>query len=159
MEEIYMKISKLSLAGIALLVALASVGVASAYEGWGCTPGFWKNHPEAWPDSAIQPERLFPLGDLNCDGAPDTYFDTLSYKGGPGVDGARRILIRATMAAHLNQVAFGEDFTCSEDWSLLFMHGMVSDDRDTIIANANLIDECNNSICEKENIGNFPMYG
>jgi len=41
------KISKLSLAGIVLLVALASVGVASANEGWGCTPGFWKNHPES----------------------------------------------------------------------------------------------------------------
>ena len=151
-----MKISKLSLAGIVLLVALASVGVASACEGWGCTPGFWKNHPEAWPDSAIQPEQPFPLGDLDSDGDPDTYLDTLSYKGGPGVDGARRILIRATIAAYLNQYAFGEDFTCSEDWVHLYLNGIVSDDRDTIIANANLIDECNNSICEKENIGDLP---
>jgi len=95
------------------------------------------------------------LGDLNGDGDPDTYLDTLSYKGGHGVDGARRILIRATIAAYLNQYAFGEDFTCSEDWVLLYFHGIVSGDRDMMIANANLIDECNNSICEKENIGDF----
>ena len=150
-----MRSSNVTLAGIVLLVALASVGVASAFAEWGCTPGFWKNHPESWPVSAGSPEQVFPMGDLNGDGAPDTYLHTLSYKGGPGMDGARRILIRATMAAYLNQNAFGENYTCSGDWILLYLHAIVSDDRDLMIANANLIDACNNSICEKENIGDF----
>jgi len=154
--DVTMKISKLSLAGIVLMVALASVGVASACEGWGCTPGFWKNHPEAWPDSAIPPEQLTGLGDVDGDGDPDTYIDMLGYKGGPGVDGARKILLRAATAAYLNQYAFGEDFTCSDDWFDLYVEAFLSGDRATMIANANLIDDCNNSICEKENIGDFP---
>jgi hypothetical protein len=147
------KISKLSLAGIVLLVALASVGVASANEGWGCTPGFWKNHPESWP-VRTSPEQLFGKMDLDDDGDLDTYMDVLGYKGGPGVDGAMRILYRTSVAAHLNQRGFGRDFTCSDDWVALYTEANMSGDRATIIANANLIDECNNSICAKEHIRN-----
>ena len=147
------KISTLSLAGIVLLIALASVGVASANEGWGCTHGFWKNHPESWP-VRTSPEQLFDGMDHDGDGDPDTYMDVLGYKGGPGVDGAMRILYRAAVAAHLNQRGFGRHFTCSDDWIALFWEANLSGDRGTILANAELIDECNNSICAKEFIQN-----
>ena len=147
----------IKLLGVVLLIALASVGVASACEGWGCTPGYWK-HPEIhpWPSSAYEPDDNLLVGDLNGDSDPDTYLDSLWYKGGNDIDGAKRILLRASTAAYLNQIAFGEDFTCSEDWYSLFYDVYYFGDRHAMIDAAAQIDECNNSICEKGNIGNFP---
>jgi hypothetical protein len=127
----------------------------------GCTPGYWK-HPDIhpWPSDAALPgddffvgQRLTPDADLDGDGDDDTYLDSLWYKGGNGVDGAMRILYRAATAAYLNEMAFDEDFTCGAEgsvygeWYELYLEGYLSEDRDTIIENAELIDECNNSFC------------
>ena len=85
-----MKASKLSLIGIVLTVTLVFVGVVSAEE-YGCSPGYWKNH-DSWP-GRISQEWTFGVN-LNGDQTQDTLLDTLKYKGGPGIDGAKRILLR-----------------------------------------------------------------
>jgi hypothetical protein len=128
----------------------------SVSENLGCTPGFWK-HPDIhpWPSYAPEPDDSMFVGDLNGDGDPDTYLDSLQYKGGNGIDGARRILLRASTAAYLNEIAFGEDYTCYNDWSDLFSDAYYHGDRHAMIDAAAQIDECNNSICEKDKIGNF----
>jgi len=74
----------------------------------GCTPGFWKNHPEVWPMSTNL--VLGNLTGLSSESAPsdlvsladDTLLEALKYRGGRGVEGAARILLRAAVAAGLN---------------------------------------------------------
>ena len=80
----------------------------------GCTPGYWKNHPEAWeeysPTTTLGQMLVNAQGTSAFDGAPaavsqyssTTMMDALSFGGGPGVDGAARILFRAAVAAYLN---------------------------------------------------------
>jgi len=71
----------------------------------GCTPGFWKNHPEAWPSAYATDDTLTSVFGT---GAPDvTLLEALSMKGGPGIDGAKGILARAATAALLNAETFG----------------------------------------------------
>jgi hypothetical protein len=70
----------------------------------GCTPGYWKNHTDQWvtftPDQPVDmfeiPAWLWMLMQN------DTPMDLLKYRGGPGDDGAARILLRHAMAAMLN---------------------------------------------------------
>jgi hypothetical protein len=76
----------------------------------GCTPGFWKNHPDCWCD-AYDPDDLvgdvFDIpGDLS-ELADDTLMAALKYKGGSGVIGAARNLLRHGVSALLN--------ACSDD--------------------------------------------
>jgi len=69
----------------------------------GCTQGFWKNHPEAWP-AHIQPGD--DLADYFVAAPPellgDTLMDALNYRGGKGYLGAARILLRTAVTAMLN---------------------------------------------------------
>ncbi len=71
--------------------------------GWhdGCTPGFWKNHPEAWlsdPDSLLT--NYFDEVPAALQG--DSLIMALKYPGGKGYLGAARILLRTAVAAMLN---------------------------------------------------------
>jgi hypothetical protein len=120
----------------------------SVDENLGCSPGYWK-HPDIhpWPSEADQPDANLFVGDLDGDGDADTFLDSLWYKGGSGIDGARRILLRASTAAYLNEAAFGDDFTCADTWEDLFADAFYGDDRKEMIHAADQIDECNNSIC------------
>lgn len=71
---------------------------------YGLTPGFWKNHPEAWPegyDTCTIVDDVFPaVSEYSLSG--DTLMQALRYKGGRGEEGAARILLRASVAAVLN---------------------------------------------------------
>ena len=71
----------------------------------GCTPGFWKNHPDCWC-TEYQPETL--VGDVWI--IPDelsklankTLLQALQGGGGPGAMGAAKILLRAATASLQN---------------------------------------------------------
>lgn len=71
----------------------------------GCTPGYWKNHEEAWGHTPYSPSarvvEVFPAA-AGLVGTDDTLMDALNYKGGPGPAGAARILLRAAVASLLN---------------------------------------------------------
>jgi hypothetical protein len=92
-----------------MLPVLASTAFANRIGNEGCTPGFWKNHPEAWqeynPDTKTL-ARMFsqvPLPDDVKDAYGDTLaIDALDFEGGPGYLGAARILLRHAVAAYLN---------------------------------------------------------
>jgi hypothetical protein len=155
-----MKISKLSFVGIVLLLTLASFGVVSACS---CTPGFWKapQHRYTWEgliptdnvavDSGSCMPRFFDL-----DGVPgyDSNLQALSYKGGPGIQGAQRIFLRAWVANQLN-VPYGgyELFTSEEAFTILTTY-----DRAGIIHDAEALDYENNfGICDV--LEQYPLPG
>jgi hypothetical protein len=72
----------------------------------GLTPGFWKNHTELWtgfsPGDSLSTlysgASLYGLGNVSL-------LDALSFPGGKGLDGAAKILLRAAVAAALNEVS------------------------------------------------------
>jgi len=107
MKKLFRIIGVVAILSISLLVATA--GAVSGHEvdvcePGGLTPGFWKNHTEAWyglsPDTRLEssgfdiPDAL-RLDDYTC-------LEALKFKGGPGEIGAARILLRAAVAAYLN---------------------------------------------------------
>ncbi len=79
----------------------------------GCTPGYWKNHINAWIfyvpgqtiESALDPNQVWWWQSLPVEVAElglDTLIDALKYHGGPGIEGAARILLRQLVAGLLN---------------------------------------------------------
>ena len=72
----------------------------------GCTPGFWKNHPEWWPtpfdptSSTVGGTYLLPTFATSLTG--DLLITALDYPGGPDDLGAAMILLRAATASVLN---------------------------------------------------------
>lgn len=81
----------------------SSASAVNAGDTEGCTPGYWKQsqHFDSWEE--YLPTRL--VGSVFDNAAPfadRTLVQGLSLKGGPGVDGAKQILLRAAVAAVLN---------------------------------------------------------
>jgi hypothetical protein len=114
-------------------------------EGEGCTPGYWKNHPSAWPADYSTSDPL----SMYFDGAapPGTLLEALRFKGGPRVEGAKQILARAATAALLNAAAFSDyPYTVEQLMDLVsdqFSYGT----RETILHLAAMLDDYNNLGC------------
>ena len=76
----------------------------------GCTPGYWKNHPESWLETPTDTVPVYtPSTPLNTISAGfDTYLPGFTFGaaleggGGKGVTGAAQILARAATAAWLD---------------------------------------------------------
>jgi hypothetical protein len=67
----------------------------------GCTPGFWKNHPEEWPIPNRTLEEVYNVPDaFGLDNR--TLLQALSFQGGPGLAGMARNLLRHSVAGLLN---------------------------------------------------------
>jgi uncharacterized repeat protein (TIGR01451 family) len=89
---------------------------------YGRTPGYWKNHSEAWPNGYLPgnfiqtvfvvPASLLKSGELDLDrlGGKDTLMGGLAYRGGSTLSGGAQILFRAAIAALLNEAYYGADF-------------------------------------------------
>ena len=97
----------LCLAVAGLIVALAPAFSVSAVGtgNQGCTPGYWKNHLDSWEEynpATATVGGAFQLGSASIPQKGDTLVQALNYGGGSGIDGARRILLRAATAAILN---------------------------------------------------------
>jgi hypothetical protein len=120
----------------------------------GCTPGYWKNHTEAWQD--YTPGRLlkFPFDfppELAAYGEM-SMLQALSFKGGSDLDGAARILLRAAVAAYLNAAHEGvgypfRRFMDPGNLESQINAALASLDRDTMLALAAELDEANNLGC------------
>lgn len=72
----------------------------------GCSPGFWKNHMDMWAPAgasgAMGLASVFSSAAAFTALQNSTLMDALNFKGGKGVDGAARILLRQAVAAWLN---------------------------------------------------------
>jgi hypothetical protein len=116
-------------------------------EFYGGTPGFWKNHPDAWvgftPDDSVCvnfPEAQ-PYGFCG-----DSLMEALRYRGGRGDVGAARILLRAATAAILNaeHPVINYPLTTAEILASV-NSALASGDRDVMINLATLLDDNNNA--------------
>jgi len=114
-------------------------------EGEGCTPGFWKNHHNDW--EGYTPDQL--VGDVfeGCSVfdslANDTLDDALRYNGGRDVLGGARIMLRACVAALLNEAHDEVDYSVDGVIGLCNV-ACESEDRSTMIGLGGLLDNANN---------------
>jgi hypothetical protein len=112
----------------------------------GCTPGFWKQpqHFDSWPDG-IDP-LTFTLADagfLGTGNQDTTLLAALSFQGGPTLQDAKNILMRAAAAAYLNSLAVDYPLSTAEVISMVNV-ALASGDRATILALAGVLDANNN---------------
>lgn len=150
-----------SLAAAVLTLAMLAIAAAPAVnifavtvgDAHGCTPGFWKNHPLAWQE--YTPSTLVHQAGFgtNLPQSGDTLQQALSYGGGSGVDGARRILLRAATAAMLNAAHDSLDYPLRRWQSPPDPSGfmpivkslLAGTDRAAMLAYADYLDRINNS--------------
>ena len=155
---------KLSLLGL-LFALVAGLGLAAPAHAVntgneGCTPGYWKNHPESWqevrPGSLLtydHPSTAFPpfapsTSDLDGNGTADTFMDALRFKGGSGLVGAERILLRAAVAAWLNAAHEGVGYPLRRNQFVADVNAAIaSGDRQTMLDLAAELDRLNNLGC------------
>jgi hypothetical protein len=146
------------IAAIALAAALplsVSTGVASATGYYppprgeeGCTPGFWKNHTSAW--DVYSPTQLVGsvFSGASASLADDTLLQALSYRGGSGLLGAERILLRAAVAALLNSTDDVVDYPLfTREVRNRVSAALASDNRTRILNLATTLDRNNNLGC------------
>jgi len=117
----------------------------------GCTPGYWKNHTDSWPPTGYSPTQtvssvfaqstLYPVG-------PSHMLNALGFAGGPGVDGAAEILLRAATAALLNASHPGVSYPRTAPSVVADVNSaLASQSRDTMLALAAALDADNNRGC------------
>jgi hypothetical protein len=111
----------------------------------GCTPGFWKQpqHFDSWPDELSQDTTLLEAGFIGTGNDDATLLEALSFQGGPTVQDAKNILLRAAVAALLNSFTVDYPLTTAEVISMV-NEALATNDRATILALAELLDGFNN---------------
>jgi hypothetical protein len=115
--------------------------------GEGCTPGYWKNHLDAWigftPSQTL--ESVFDVpNSLGYDNT--TLLAALKFDGGSGVQGGARILLRAAVASLLNSTSVDFSMTTAEVIAEVNA-ALASGSRSTMLALAGELDAENNSGC------------
>ena len=115
----------------------------------GCTPGFWKNHPEEWqgyvPGQTLGSVFTVPAS-IGLGNA--TLSQALQFGGGSSLPAAAQILLRAATAALLN--ASHGDVEFSQDAASIISSvnsALASGDRGTILSLAETLDSENNAGC------------
>lgn len=101
-------IRKILAIGVTIILLFSGIlGIVSGCEvREGFTPGFWKNHIEEWASTGLNPSMLvgdvltLPPGYENL--ADDTLLQALKYRGGRGLEGAAKNMLRAAVAGLLN---------------------------------------------------------
>ena len=128
---------------------------------YGRTPGYWKNHPEAWisgytPNMYMQDVFTIPVGllsglNLDLDKTPgkDTLLNGLAYQGGSTLKGGAQILLRAAIAALLNEAYYGPDFPVANSTGELItmVNGVLgTNNRTEYVMMASYLDFWNNAV-------------
>ena len=151
----------LAAASFAIMLGVASPANATSVGNEGCTPGYWKNHTANWQEyqttTPLSSLFTFPTA-LNSFGSV-TMLSALDGSGGPGVSGATTILMRAATAAYLNAAHEGLGYPYRRDPinpALFSIRKAVNDalasqNRQTILALATLLDNANNLGCPLNN--------
>ena len=140
---------------LALALCLAAGNVfAGEYDECkeGCTPGYWKQeqHFGSWtapytPATNLRDVFVTTPAELIPD---DTFLEALNYNGGPGVEGATQILLRAAVAALLNASSPDVSFPVSVGHVInTTIDRVESQYRPTILTRAAYFDSINNLGC------------
>jgi hypothetical protein len=135
-------------------VAVTQTSGATNIGNEGCTPGYWKNHTQNWeeyrPTTPLGAVFVFPAN-LSHYGS-QTMLQGLQLRGGPGIDGAAQILLRASTAAVLNAAHEGLGYPYRRDVEpgriIARVNGaLASGDRAAMLALATELDNLNNLGC------------
>ena len=113
----------------------------------GCTPGYWKTHLNDWVGYApgARVDSVFASASVFPSLADDSLVTALGYPGGPGASGGARILLRAAVAALLNESH--PDVEYSIDGVIGLVNAALStQDRATMISLGGILDGANNGI-------------
>ena len=113
----------------------------------GCTPGYWKqsHHFDSWT-APYDPGD--PVAGVFAGAGAGTLLDALQGGGGSGVAGARKILLRAAVAALLNAASNGVEYPHSiAEIDAAVEAALASNDRDTMLDLAGELDADNNLGC------------
>ena len=118
-------------------------------DGEGCSPGFWKNHLSAWTPTGYSPSDLvgsvFPNANLYAlDNT--TLLQALKFKGGSTLQGSARTLLRAGVAALLNEAHPSVDYPLIAV-AIAVDIALGSQDQSTILALAATLETNNNLGC------------
>jgi len=123
--------------------------------GQGCTPGYWKNHPDSWPATGFAVNQKLNTV-FNFGPAPGpvaalggkTLMEALNFQGGTNLKGAGEILLRASVAALLSAAHPGVGYTLNEVDVLSAVNtALASGDRATMLEAARILDAYNNLQC------------
>ncbi len=150
---------------VLLLLGLIVVQSALACR---CTPGFWKNHTELWERCdagglAFRPDQTLGEAGFAAPNLDDTLLDALRYGGGLGFEGAARNLLRAGVAAALNEQChyLWWDTTYPDAWPIewppfygrttveVVNEALGTGDRDIILDLYEQLDDWNNFTCKE----------
>jgi hypothetical protein len=117
----------------------------------GCTPGFWKNHPEAWPATGFTTSQLlssvFAPAGLNGLGSK-TLLQALDFGGGNTLTEKKQNLLRIGVAAVLSAAHPGVNFPMTTAEVIAAINAaLASNNKDTIEALKNDLDELLNAGC------------
>ena len=120
----------------------------------GCTPGYWKNHTDNWEEANPGKTTLDMAGfDTSRVSGDHLLRKALRYRGGRGLAGAERILMRAASAAWLNAAHEGLGYPYrrfNPDYLGIVESvndAIDSDDRGTMLRLARKLDRANNLGC------------
>lgn len=117
----------------------------------GCTPGFWKNHLSPWAATGFSPsqrlEDIFNVPDaFGLDNV--TLLAALSLSGGPGANGAARLLLHHAVAALLNASHPGVDYPRTPASIIADVNAaLATGSRSTMLALKDALDRDNNLGC------------
>jgi hypothetical protein len=129
-----------------------TVTFTNTFVGDGCTPGFWKTHPTTavWGPTGYSPDQTVE----SVFNVPDTYgldsktlLQALAFDGGPGAKGAAKILLRAGVAALLNDAHPSIGYAYSGDVINDVNAALATGSRSAMLALATQLDALNNSGC------------
>jgi hypothetical protein len=120
----------------------------------GCTPGYWKSHTSNWQEykPANKLVRLFVFPTQLANYGDMTLLQALQSRGGAGVDGATKILMRAAVAAYLNAAHEGVGYPYRRfgepgNLETKINAALASLDRDMMLNLAAELDAANNLGC------------
>lgn len=113
--------------------------------GEGLTPGYWKNHTEAWAAPYTPTTTLAQAGFTGGLFSGTSLLSALQGGGGSGLSGAQKILYRAAVAALLNAASPDVDYPLTAAQVIAQVNAAVATgDRPTILALAATLDANNN---------------
>ena len=114
----------------------------------GCTLGYWKvrQHHDSWPAPYNTGSSLQVA--FGPDAFDDTFLEALNYKGGPGVDGGKRLLLKQAVAALLNATSGQVDYPITAaTLTAQVAAALASNDREIMLSLATTLDAYNNQGC------------
>ena len=128
-----------------LTAVFALPATVAAHDFAGCTPGFWKNHPEAWQGYTTDQTIGSVFASADEPYASMTLLDGLGLQGGDDLAGAQEILLRAAIAWVLNQYPDSPDKKIA-----LVNERLENGTRNQIIKLAGKLDVMNNGDCTRD---------